>query len=268
MINIQNLINKASSDGYDSEMVGPKVCQDIILSLLESSSFKNKVTIKGGVVMRNLSKNIRRATMDLDFDLIHYPLSEIGIKNLIRELNKNNLGLTILINGKIKKLNHQKYQGYRVKACISDKFGNSELSKIDIGVHKYESIKQDEWCFDVDFDNRGVTLFINSKEQIVAEKIKSLLIFGKDTTRFKDIYDIYYLLQFLDVNELKKTINTLIFSDNKMPEKSYRDIAQQINKVFNNSNFLNNLSLSQKNWLNIGNKSVLSSISKYLASLI
>lgn len=37
------------------------------------------MTIKGGVVMRSLSGEIRRATQDIDLDFIRYSISEEGL---------------------------------------------------------------------------------------------------------------------------------------------------------------------------------------------
>lgn len=57
---------------------------------------------------------------------------------------------------------------------IEDNTGHSFKSKIDLGVHKYVQIDQDEYCFDVCLDDVGASLLINSKEQIFTEKLKSL----------------------------------------------------------------------------------------------
>ena len=43
------------------------------------SSLNRNVTIKGGVVMRSLSGEIRRATQDIDLDFIRYSISEEGL---------------------------------------------------------------------------------------------------------------------------------------------------------------------------------------------
>ena len=43
-------------------------------------------------------------------------------------------------------------------------------------------------------------LIINSKKQIICEKLKSLLRFGIRTTRYKDIFDIYYLINSTTIN--------------------------------------------------------------------
>ena len=62
----QNYINEE----YDFLDASAKVCQDIILAKISKSSLNRNITIKGGVVMHNISKDSRRATRDLDLDFI------------------------------------------------------------------------------------------------------------------------------------------------------------------------------------------------------
>ncbi len=72
----QNYIN----DGYEPLDASAKVCQDILLAKISKSSLNRNITIKGGVVMHNISRDSRRATMDLDFDFIKYSLDDKSIK--------------------------------------------------------------------------------------------------------------------------------------------------------------------------------------------
>ncbi len=54
--------------------------------------------------------------------------------------------------GSIEELKQQDYKGKRVFIEISDTFGNKIPSKIDLGVHTKLDIKQEEFCFDIAFD--------------------------------------------------------------------------------------------------------------------
>ena len=62
MINILELISKEKAKGYSEANAESKVCQDIVLLALSKSTLNRNVTIKGGVVMRSKTNNIRRAT--------------------------------------------------------------------------------------------------------------------------------------------------------------------------------------------------------------
>lgn len=266
MINILELSTKVKNEGYSEEMAEAKLCQDIILLLLSKSKFNKSITIKGGVVMRSLSNDIRRATIDIDLDLIRYPLTIQGIRELIKELNGIE-GINIKIVGKIEDLKHQDYNGKRVFIDIQDSFNNYLSSKIDIGVHKYLSLEQDEYCFDIAASSEGASLLINSKEQMFTEKLKSLLRFGVLSTRFKDVYDLYFLMGLVNKKHLMKCFETLVFSDAKMREKNIADIVKRVESTFNNQLYLNNLATSNKNWLGIDNDVVLNDLLRFISSL-
>ena len=75
MIDIDLMIKKEIENGYGDANAQAKVCQDLILKAIATSSLNKNVTIKGGVVMRSKTGNIRRATQDLDIDFIRYSLS-------------------------------------------------------------------------------------------------------------------------------------------------------------------------------------------------
>ena len=72
MINIQKMIEQANQNGYQGDNASAKVCQDIVLKALATGPLSRNVTIKGGVVMRSKTNNVRRATQDLDIDFIKY----------------------------------------------------------------------------------------------------------------------------------------------------------------------------------------------------
>lgn len=45
------------------------------------------------------------------------------------------------------------------------------------------------------------------------EKLRSLLIFGSNSRRYKDIFDLFYLKNLVNEESLKKIISVLIFDD-------------------------------------------------------
>ena len=154
--------------------------------------------------MRSITQNNRRATRDIDLDFIHYSLNDESIKNFIQHINCIP-NVTIRIEGNITELKHQDYHGKSVAIAISDEFGMVVRSKIDIGVHKHFEIKQEEYCFDVCMDENGVCLLKNSAEQSFVEKLRSLLIFGANSRRYKDIYDLFYLKDIVQTEKLPLT---------------------------------------------------------------
>ena len=269
-MDIYKAVNKYISAGYSEDDAIPKVAQDIVLLKIGNSKYNKNITVKGGVVMHNISKDMRRATRDMDIDFIKYSLEDKSIRNFIKELNNTDDDIKIKITGKIEPLHHQDYDGKRVYIQLTDKNKYSISSKLDIGVHKYFDMKQDEYYFDFNIIDESVSLLINSKEQIIVEKLKSLLKFGITSTRFKDIFDFYYLInnENLDKDKLIEYMDILIFQDENMRENELKDIHIRLTNILNNNRFQSRINTTNNNWLEIPIKDVINSVLDYFDNLI
>ena len=111
-------------------------------------------------------------------------------------------------------------------------------------------IEQEEYIFNFEMFNNSMTLLINTKEQIFVEKLLSMLKHGIGTTRYKDIYDFYYLITEgnMDKSLLIKLINIYCFNSDLRINTTY-DIANELSKIFKNANFLENVQNSRYNWI-------------------
>lgn len=269
-MDIYQSIQKYILAGYSESDAVQKVAQDIVLLKIGKSKYNKNITVKGGVVMHNISKDKRRATRDMDIDFIRYSLEDKAIREFIKELNNNDDGIRIKITSKIEPLHHQDYDGKRVYIQLTDKNKYSISSKLDIGVHKYFDIEQDEYYFDFNVIDESVSLLINSKEQIIVEKLKSLLKFGITSTRFKDIFDFYYLITNEDVNKDKliKYIDILIFNDENMKEDTVDDINRRLSSILTNSRFQARINTANNNWLEMPIKNVIEEVLNYFDSLV
>lgn len=266
MIKINELIQRAKAEGYDEANAEAKVCQDIVLLLISKTSLNRNITVKGGVVMRSISHDARRATQDIDLDFIRYSLQDEAIAAFVDKLNA--VGeVSIRITGAIEELRQQDYHGKRIHVTIADSVGTVLSSKIDLGVHKHFNIEQEDFCFDVGMDDAGVSLLINSKEQMMTEKLRSILKFGAFSTRYKDVFDIYYLCGLVDADKLKHCIDELICSDAGMKENSIQDIQRRVSNTFQNRTYLNRFKTSRKNWLGVEIETVLNGIVNFLGEL-
>ena len=262
-MNLREIIVKIQELGYDVADARARVCQDIILKAIANSSLAKNVTIKGGVVIRSLTRNVRRATQDMDIDFICYSLSDESIDVFIKRINCIQ-GIDIIRVGKIEELSQQDYNGKRVFVKITDKWGNAIDSKIDLGVHKHLEIEQEEYCFDIAFDDEGASLLINSREQMFAEKLRSLLKFGEYSTRYKDIYDMYYHCDKVDFAKLRRCFNTYIFDDIDMRENSMHDIVERVKTVFQSATYKRRVDSSDKRWLDDDINSIFDGIVQFL----
>lgn len=265
-MNLSVMIKEMQELGYESLDARARVCQDIVLKAISKSSLSRNVTIKGGVLMRNMTQNIRRATQDMDIDFIRYSLSDESIDCFLEKLNCLD-GIQIKRVGKIEELNQQDYNGKRVYIHITDQTGNFIDSKIDLGVHKHLEIEQVEYCFDIAFDDEGAYLLANTREQMFAEKLHSLLKFGSFSTRYKDVYDMYYQCGKMNEEKLMQCLHTFIFDDSGMRENDMNAIVKRVEFVFADKAYGKRVDTSDKRWMDDDIQIVFAGILSYLREL-
>lgn len=238
------------SEGYSALNASAKTCQDVILAKIAASPLKESVTVKGGVLMCAISGSKRRATQDIDLDFVRYPISDEAIRSFIRTLSAVDDGISMDIVGGIEELSQQDYKGKRVRIKMSD--GRTSLeSKLDLGVNASLSMEQDECWFDIAQSDEGICLLGNSKEQIFVEKLISLLRHGIRSTRFRDLYDMYYIgnAASLDQSRLKRYIEGEIIDNPDMWDDSMEGIATRVGRTLSNRQFIARMKTSHRDWI-------------------
>lgn len=266
---LEEYVRQYVKRGYELNDARSKVAQDIILTKICKSDFKEHITVKGGVVMHSISNSVRRATRDLDLDFIKYSLDDASIYSFIKKLNTVNDNINIKIVGNITELMHQDYNGKRVNIELIDKFNYSINAKLDIGVHKLFELEQDDYCFYLDAIDEDISLLVNSCEQIFVEKLRSLLKLGFRSTRYKDLFDFYYLINNNKLNKVKllDAFKIIIFDDENMREKTMSDIISRLKSIFNSKIYKSNLSNPKVNWLDIQVDIAVSRVLDYICEL-
>lgn len=252
-------------DGLDFQNATARTCRDVVLTLISASRMADHVTVKGGVVMQQISGDRRRATRDLDLDFVRYPMTDEGIRGFIRTLCPADADVRLEIADPIEELKHQDYHGKRVHLRITDSTGNSMETKLDLGVHDKLPLGQRELWFDTALQDEGIALMANSKEQVCAEKLRSLMRIGAASTRFKDVFDVYYLLcrEGVDADALDQAMRVLVYDADDMRENSRADAYARLSRVLNDRRFRRNLSGARNNWLGANVDRVVSGILRH-----
>ena len=265
MKTIEEMVTYYVSKGMTSNQAENYVCQEIILDKISKSSMADNVLIKGGVVMFNLTHSIRRTTIDLDFDFIRYDISNISIKKFVELLNRCEPFFSIKIN-KIEPLKQEDYKGKRLWTTVSDKTRKINF-KMDIGVHTLLAIKQNHCCFSFDSENQ-ITLKVNPPEQMFAEKLYSLAKHGALSTRFKDVFDMYFLIKqsMLDKKILKKCLDLLTINQTN-DIKTIEDICENVSLAVEDKQYLENLKTTDDRWLDVDYHEALETIVDYIYSI-
>lgn len=267
MDNLAKIRDSYIDDGMSYAQAEARCAQDAMLDLIAKSMLATNITIKGGVLMQHVSKDSRRATTDFDLDFVRYSIADASIKKFIKALNAGGSVFSVQLTGNIEELEHQDYSGKRIHAVISDSHGNAIKSKVDIGVHTLVSPELEDVCFDLSKLDESVTLLADSNEQAVAEKLHSLLRIGAASTRYKDVFDIYYLLivRGIDQKKLDDALDALVFKDPSMREENYGDIAKRLRSVFSNRRFSSQLPRAKNDWLEVPPEKATSAIVKHFS---
>ena len=250
MNTIKALVNKYLGFGFSIADSRTLAAEEIILTKIATSNLAKHVTLKGGIVMFGLTNNSRRITQDIDFDLIRYSIDKESLKLFIKKLNNINDGFKLLINGDIESLHQQDYQGARIKIIIEDHNKQQLRFKLDVGVHTYYAIEQKEIAFCFEENGKTLNVKANPPEQIFSEKLISLARFGIASTRYKDIYDLYYLIdkKLVSTNRINSYLQLFFDNSSKMPN-NLNDFLNVIEETLNNSDFEKEASKPVFRWL-------------------
>lgn len=268
-MDLEQVRNAYMDDGFDYENATARTSQDAFLTMVAQSEFAQKVAFKGGVVVQQVTGDRRRATRDIDFDFMRYSIVDESIMAFVEKLDGNTSGLHIRVAAPIEELKHQDYDGKRVHVEISDQAGTAIATKLDIGVHKNLGIGQRRICFDLAASDEGVSLLANTDEQMVSEKLRSLLRIGAASTRYKDVFDVYYVLvlEGADTERLQQNMDYQVFSDGSMRENDWNDVYARLAQIFGNRRFMGELARAKNNWLELPPEEVTQAILAYVESL-
>lgn len=246
---IKDIVKKYSNGNTLKHDADNLACQEIILSKIATSKQKEKVTLKGGIVLYNLSKGARPVTKDIDFDLIRTSIDNESLKLFVKKLNSINDGIAVKIQGEIEPLHQENYKGARINIVLIDKNKDKLFFKLDIGVHTYSAIEQEQLLFSFNNINQS-TLQVNPPEQIFSEKLFSLANLGALSHRYKDVYDMYYLIKenILNHNKVKEYIN-LYLNNSKRQPNDISTLYQKIDETLNDEAFIKDTVESESRWI-------------------
>lgn len=99
--------------------------------------------------------------------------------------------------------------------------------------------------------------------------MKSLLKFNIGSTRYKDIFDFYFLIvnNFLNKEKLEKCFEVLIYKDPNLNINNFKELNDKFTMIVNSKFYMKNLNNSKFNWLNKNINDVIETIVDYFDGL-
>ena len=246
---LEFLYKRVFRKGDNPERIRQKVCQDVFISKLSNTEFfHDKIIFKGGIVMYELTRGKRGYTKDIDIDFVKYPISIEGITQFIFELNESkkysNITIGIESSGE---LSHKSYNGRRVNLLFLDEEETKYKLSVDIGVHLDKISLPETRAYEIKFEKLQVDILIDSNNLSIVEKLSTFALYGVDNVRYRDLFDVYWRIKYLDFETTNiKTIfnNKLVF---KGPYKSRKLAINVIIKTLQDNKYIKELE-NEDNW--------------------
>ncbi len=151
-----------------------------------------------------------RTTMDMDTTIKGLELTEENLLNIMNEIILIDLDdeITFKINRVEEIREKDDYAGFRCTLEANYAKSMPVIMKIDITTGDMITYKEINYKFELMLEKRKIDIWAYNLETILAEKFETVISRGVLTTRIRDYYDIYMIL-----NTQNKNINFKILND-------------------------------------------------------
>lgn len=199
------------------------------LERISRSVYKDKIILKGGMLVASLVGLNKRATMDIDTTFQALPLTMDDAKKIIEEIINIHIEDNIKFSiGKISNIMTDfEYPGLRIMLNAQlDKL--RQVIKIDISTDDVITPAAINYKYQLFLEERTIEIMSYTPETILAEKIQTIINRGSTTTRMRDFYDIY---TFVTNDSINPNLSILRYALKRTCQKRETDLSKEI--VFN-----------------------------------
>ena len=208
---LARLKRKAKERGKSLQLLLQLFCQEEFLRRLSRSEYADHLVLKGGMFIYALSNFESRSTIDVDF-LLRRQLGAIGdIQKMVDEIisvDTGNSFVQLISQSYETILPQRKYKGVSFQLVWQIENTKTPFN-VDVGIGDVIVPGPERLTIPVQLEGFiPAEILTYSLESTVAEKFEALIQRLQLTSRMKDIYDIYYLLNLFDFdgNRLQKAI--------------------------------------------------------------
>ena len=205
--------NKALNTGITPQATLQIYCLDRLLDSIAQSDKRDCFIIKGGFLISSMIGIENRSTMDIDTTIKGFDVTKENITEIFKQICsikiEDQLNFTFDRVEDIRETDD--YPGIRV-------FVQAEYGKIKtvltVDVTTGDSIVPSEirYSYNCVFDEKVIPILAYPLENILAEKLETIISRGIANTRPRDFYDIYILYAFkkqeINYSVLKKALES------------------------------------------------------------
>jgi len=167
-----------------------------LLERISISKYKNRIILKGGMLIASLVGISSRTTMDMDSTLRGFPLTEETIQAAILEICAIRLDdeVNLVLDYIVPIREDDEYGGFRIALIARYETINTTL-KLDITTGDIITPEAVRYVFHSNFENKMIEVWAYNIETILAEKVETILRRSVFNTRPRDFYDVYIIMK-------------------------------------------------------------------------
>ena len=204
--------NISHGDNEIAQVMIRNFIMERFLERVSLSKYKKNIILKGGMLVASLVGIETRATMDIDTTVKALPLNKEDTVKIINDII--NISVEDGINFGIAKvtgiMTEFEYPGVRVVLeATLDRL--KQRIKIDISTDDVIIPSAISYNYRLMFEDRSIELMTYTTETLLAEKIQTILARGITTTRMRDFYDVYELVNGDKVNVERRLLLEAFF---------------------------------------------------------
>ena len=231
--------NMAKENNVAAQSVLQTYMLEKLLERISISKYKDNFILKGGLLISAMLGIDSRTTMDMDTTIKGLPLTKDNITNIMDEICNIEIddNVTLKIN-KVELIREDDdYGGYRI--TFEAKYNNElpVIMRIDITTGDKITYKEIEYSFTLMLEDRKIQIWSYNVETIIAEKFEAIVKRGVLSTRIRDYYDVYMLIntqnKIIDKKTLKDAIT--LTAQHRGTNEIIKDWKKIVEKIANDS---------------------------------
>lgn len=203
-----------------------------VLMRIEKSKYRNYIILKGGVLLSSIIGEDLRTTKDMDATLKSLPLNVDNIRSIFEDILSMDINDNVyfeIVSIKDIRLDSI-YGGFRINVKgIFEKIRTNFFIEITTG--DIITPKEIKYKYNSIFDDEKINIMAYNLETIIAEKFESIITKNITTTRAKDFYDLYMLMnyhkkQISNSNLVRAIENTLNSRNTDFDLDNFKEIVE------------------------------------------
>lgn len=186
--------NKSNGDNAKATTLIRNFVMERFLERISLSKYRDKVILKGGMLIASMVGLDNRSTMDMDTTIRNYNLSTQDAIKMIEDIIAITLddGIRFVVQKVDSIMDDAEYSGIRFKLDAMLDTMKTPL-KIDISTGDVITPKEVDYEYKLMFEERSIPILAYNLETVLAEKMETVISRGSLNTRMRDYYDLMIL---------------------------------------------------------------------------